>query len=301
LKDLDKLNEKIDDRVKLFTNILNDYENFIIMQKINDIEIDETTHQIINNIKNSSALPNTILAKKNVPEIDRKCSQSLMTHKNISFCIFNTPMINYFDQTSLKSIKKLYSKQNELGDISAELRARLRQVIMERIHTAIGKKDEDLRLHNQYDKLYKKVKKGKSFSATNSPVINKLDFTPNNRLYNKPEKEEQILTKEFVCMKLNEYKDNCVFTKKVHIKDIVKRYKLNLKSARPLDVGKKLEDTKKILSDYENMKKTPKLNFKEIIKKKPLYPKAVVEANSNYYIRLNRNNLGPVLGIIKLI
>jgi hypothetical protein len=292
----------------LFTNILTDYENFIIRKKINDVEINETTKGVINNIMNSENLTATIIERNRGRRGTGRSRTVVNTinpsgNRNTSFCIFTTPLVCHFDQTNLTSIKKFYSKENEIEVIGNRLKDRLRQIVVERVYNALGRREEDDRVNNQYDKLYnnKKVKSlTKSLSATNSPVITKTDHfthTPviNSRLYKKPEKEEQILTKEFVVRKLNEYKDNCVLTKKVHIKDIVKRYKLNLKSAKPLDVGKKLEDTGKMINDYEFMKKSPKVGIVDINRKKMLYPKALVETNSNYYIRLNRNNMGPTI------
>jgi hypothetical protein len=86
---------------------------------------------------------------------------------------------------------------------------------------------------------------------------------------------------------------------KIHIKDMLKKYKLNPKTAKQIDVYKKLEDTDRIVCDYEKMKRSPpKVVLKDIAKfeKKRIYGNMVVETNSNYYVRLKRDQLVPTIG-----
>lgn len=85
--------------------------------------------------------------------------------------------------------------------------------------------------------------------------------------------------------------------KDIEVKNMLKKFKLNPRNENRMNVRENLKNTAKLVLDYENRKRSPRVYSHLPTKEENNFAKNIfVETNSNLYIKINRNNFGPKLG-----
>jgi hypothetical protein len=294
-------------------NIYNDFDKYLKNQKEIESEIDifQNFKDLITEIKQSRNLSQFLIersrtlniTKQNETTMPRKYSSPALLKKTLlssshssknSFGIFNTNLVNYFDQSNLKTVKALYKKKNEFELMGNKIREKVSLEVRKKFMKIYNEYNEQLKYLNKYDetnnsKIYlKKLRKlNNSYGSNNSSdnekleklndskgskgskgskvnrgtnilVNTNLNIQNNNvetRLYPEPEKKEELLTERFVKEKMLEFRFNGGLNKKVNVDDIVKKFKINDKKKEYNEnIYEKINQTDRVVNDFFNAK-----------------------------------------------
>jgi hypothetical protein len=252
-----------------------------------------------------------------------------------TFGLLKSEYLSYFNQETMINNKKLFCKENELiilGDlithqIKKHLRTRISNFFIQQgIDLNTKRKHESMKnspIKNYPLNIYSKSKsrsRGTSpmtkyieeYKKINSPkkliTAHGSGNHTSRELYPEPKKQDELLKTNFVLSKIFEYKFHGNLHKKYDLKILKNEFKINKEKVKyDLDMEGTINDVDKLI---ENRKLS---NFNMIMKNKNNRNNTavdedqskrendiMVETNSNYYTKIDRNKMDLKLSKTKL-
>jgi hypothetical protein len=226
-----------------------------------------------------------------------------------TFGIVNSDYVNFFNQETLKNNRKFYSKENELLIIKDLIHNQVKKSIRSRISNFLAQQENstNLNLKKKFKSLKNSpMKTSRSKSRDTSPQAEENKSSCNSQrntthayssrnLYPEPKKHEDLLKTKFVLSKIYEFKFHGNLQKKCDIKELKNEFKLNrdkikydLNVAENLEVVDKLMENRKMINLIKPaVRKKATERGEELRRENDI----IVDTNSNFYTRIERNNM----------
>lgn len=301
------------------SGLYEDFDNFLKTEKEkeNELSIFHSFKEVLQDIKTSQELTRTLIKRSSsagqkstnkahvypAHSINQSTLYSSNSNRNI-FNVFNTPFASYFDQVTIKPLKKFYSKKNECGLINELVEQRIKDKLRRLFYkTYIDNENEYKRNRSKDTERFKLGKLGGSPRSNKSHELDRSgasdihksvsarDSSSHNyisRIYPEPKQPEPLLTTKFVTNKILEYRFNGELNKKVDVKDLMKKFKIK-SNKREADcmIKENMEDVTRAVTNYARSK-VRKQTEKTGVVTEPVYP-GFVDTTAKFYVKYDRN------------